>query len=262
MTDGQRKGDDPIGQAQAILFDKDGTLLDFTAMWGCWTDTALRHFEAALSERGLRLERGEIPSIWGTEQDGEGRTIDYDRRGPLAMGTMDELYAILAWQGYAAGLSWAEAKVIVRDCLRSADAELEQVRPAKLLPGVQDLLDNGRKAGIPMAVVTADETDSALKHLRWLGIDTYFAAVVGTDQAERGKPYPDLCLLACERLGVAPEHAIVIGDTEGDMAMARAAGVRLKIGIGEASALPSADRTVLSLSELRTERPNESRVTE
>lgn len=262
MTDSQWKGRGLIGQAQAILFDKDGTLLDFTAMWGCWTDTALRHFEAALSERGLRLDRAAMPSIWGTEHDEDGRTVDYDRRGPLAMGTMDELRAILAWQGYAAGLSWAEAKVTVRDCLRLADAELERLRPAKLLPGVQDLLKNARQAGIPMAVVTADETESALKHLRWLGIETYFAAVVGTDQAERGKPYPDLCLLACERLGVSPERAVMIGDTEGDMAMARAAGVRMKIGIGEAAALPSANRTVLSLSELQMEWPRESRVAE
>lgn len=262
MTDGQRKGDGLIGQTQAILFDKDGTLLDFTAMWGCWTDTALRYFEAALSERGIRFDHAAIPSIWGTEHDEDGRTVDYDRRGPLAMGTMDELHAILAWQGYTAGLSWAEAKVIVRDCVRSADAELEQTRPAKLLPGVLHLLESGRAAGIPMAVVTADETDSALKHLRWLGIDAYFAEVVGTDQAERGKPYPDLCLLACERLGVSPEHTVMIGDTEGDMAMAHAAGVRMKIGIGEAAALPSADRTVLSLSGLQMEWLSESRVAE
>ncbi len=262
MTESGRTGETQLGQVQAILFDKDGTLLDFTAMWGFWSDFAVERFEAALNEKGLTLDRAAIPSIWGTEHDGQGRTIDYDRRGPLAMGTLEEMRALLAWQAYRLGLSWGEAKVIVRQCTEQADAELARVRPAKLLPGVPDFLESCRRTGIPMAVVTADETDSALRHLSWLGIEDYFAEVIGTDQAERGKPYPDLCLLACERLGVSPEQVAMIGDTEGDMQMASAAGVRLKIGIGERSALPSADRTVLSFVELQGEWPGESRVAE
>ncbi|WP_246281337.1 HAD family hydrolase [Saccharibacillus qingshengii] len=239
-----------FGNAGAILFDKDGTLLDFTAMWGFWSDRALDEFRTLLAERGLKMEAQQLSQIWGTQHDEEGRTTDYDRRGPLAMGTVDEMHAILAWHGYRAGLSWAEAKILVRRSVELADAAMEAGRPAKLLPGVREFLERCRESGVPMGVVTADETASALRHLEWLGITDYFRVVIGTDQAQRGKPFPDLCLLACERLGVPPERVIVIGDTDGDMEMARAAGAALKIGIGEAAALKLADWTVPSFERL------------
>lgn len=239
-----------LWNAGAILFDKDGTLLDFTAMWGFWTDRALKLFRILLAERGLALEEAGLPQIWGTTHDEEGKTIDYDRRGPLAMGTVDEMHAVLAWHGYRAGLSWAEAKLLVRRCAEQADAAMEAERPGQLLPGVRKFLDCCRELNVPMGVVTADETDSARRHLEWLGIADYFDIVIGTDLARRGKPFPDLCLLACERLGVPPERVVVIGDTDGDMEMARAAGAALKIGIGEAGTLKLADVTVPSFERL------------
>ncbi|NGZ76998.1 HAD family hydrolase [Saccharibacillus alkalitolerans] len=249
---GDRKSerDFDVFGADAILFDKDGTLLDFTAMWGFWSDRVLSRFRTLLAERRLGIAPEKVPQIWGTEHETSGRTIGYDKRGPLAMGTMDEVRAILIWHGYRAGLSWAEAKIAVRDCLERADEEMELVRPARLLPGVREFLERCRDLGIPTAVVTADETDSALRHLRWLGIEGYFGAVIGTDLAERGKPFPDLCLLACERLGVRPRRTVVIGDTDGDMEMARAAGAGFKIGIGEPGALKLADLTVPSFESL------------
>lgn len=239
-----------LGDAGAILFDKDGTLLDFTAMWGFWTDRALDLFRTLLAERGLELAEADLPQIWGTTHDEKGKTTDYDRRGPLAMGTVDEMHAVLAWHSYRAGLSWAEAKLLVRRCAEQADAAMEAERPAQLLPGVRNFLDRCRELHVPMGVVTADETDSALRHLEWLGIAEYFEIVIGTDLAQRGKPFPDLCLLACERLGVRPERVVVIGDTDGDMEMARAAGAALKIGIGEAGTLKLADVTVPSFEVL------------
>lgn len=250
MDDGKFEQAKDILSADAILFDKDGTLLDFTAMWGFWTDRALGKFRALLAEHGLEINAEDIPWIWGTRHDQAGSTTDYDKRGPLAMGTMDEMYAVLTWQGYRAGLSWAEAKLLVRSCIEHADEEMEIARPARLLPGVREFLDRCREKGIPMGVVTADETDNALRHLQWLGITDYFEIVLGTDAVERGKPFPDLCLLACERLGAAPERVIVIGDTDGDMEMARAVGAAFKIGIGEAGTLKLADLIVPSFESL------------
>ncbi|GGO08171.1 HAD family hydrolase [Saccharibacillus kuerlensis] len=249
--DGCKLGEEPnILQADAILFDKDGTLLDFTYMWGFWTDRVIESFRERLAERGLTIADKDLPWIWGTEHDAAGFMNGYDKRGPLAMGTMDEMYAVLNWHGYRAGLSWAEAKMMVRDCLEHAEKEMEATRPARLLPGAGDFLDRCRSAGVRMGVVTADETESARRHLRWLEIEEYFDVVIGTDMAERGKPFPDLCLLACEHLGVMPHRVVVIGDTDGDMEMGRAAGVLLKVGIGEEGVLKLADFTVPSFESL------------
>ncbi|MDR6719289.1 HAD family hydrolase [Paenibacillus sp. 2003] len=235
---------------EGVLFDKDGTLLDFTGMWGFWTDCVLGGFKDQLATRGLGINTEEIPQIWGTFHDDQGRMNGYDVRGPLAMGTMDEVYAVLTWHGYRAGLSWAEAKIMVRECLAQAEEEMEKHRPARPLPGVREFLEQCRREGMVMGVVTADDTPSAVKHLQWMGLDSFFDVVIGTDLVERGKPFPDMLLLACERLGVSVQNTVVIGDTDGDMEMARAAGAGYRIGIGEPGRIRLADRTIQSFHEL------------
>ncbi|WP_052429704.1 HAD family hydrolase [Paenibacillus borealis] len=225
----------------AILFDKDGTLLEFVSLWGSWGECFLAQFTRQLQQHGLEFPVQHLASLLGTVHDASGRIVDYDRNGPLAMGTMNDLYAILSWQGYLLGLSWAESMELVDLCRQEADALMEQSKPVLPLPGLLNFLDECAAEGIPLAVVTADETAAAENHLRWIGIRGYFNAVIGTDQVERGKPFPDMALLACERLGVQPAKAAVIGDTNGDMRMAKAAGTAVAIGItGTAAAGPAA----------------------
>ncbi|RKP51422.1 HAD family hydrolase [Cohnella endophytica] len=239
-----------------ILFDKDGTLLDFIYTWGNWSEHLLARFSASLLERKLPPFRVDLDALWGAFRSGDGVVVDYDRNGPLAMGTVDEMLAILAWHGYRSGLSWAEAKTLAAEAKLKADEQLEATRAARLLPGVLDFLEDCRQAGIPLAVVTADETEAAVKHLTWLGIQERFDAIVGTDQVERGKPYPDMALLACERLGLRGGRFAVIGDTKGDMRMAKEAGAAAAILIAEPSALDDssnlngADAAVATLHEL------------
>jgi phosphoglycolate phosphatase len=219
----------------AILFDKDGTLLQFVSLWGSWGECFLVQFARQLEQRSLKFPAQHLASLLGTVHDAGGKITDYDRNGPLAMGTMSDLYAILSWQGYLLGLSWAESMELVDACRQEADAMLERSRPVLPLPGLLQFLDDCAAQDIPLAVVTADETDAAENHLRWLGIRGYFSAVIGTDQVEQGKPFADMALLACERLGIQPGEAAVIGDTNGDMRMAKAAGAAVAIGIAGAA---------------------------
>ncbi|WP_052415736.1 HAD family hydrolase [Paenibacillus graminis] len=228
----------------AILFDKDGTLLQFISLWGSWSECFLEQFTCQLAGRGLEFPVQHRASLLGTVHDAGGRITGYDRNGPLAMGTMSDLYAILSWQGYLLGLSWAESMELVELCRQEADALLERSRPVLPLPGLLRFLDQCAASGVALAVVTADETAAAENHLRWLGIRGYFSAVIGTDQVERGKPFPDMALLACEQLGVQPAEAAVIGDTNGDMRMAKAAGAAVAVGIAGTASVAAADRGI------------------
>ncbi|WP_449600386.1 HAD family hydrolase [Paenibacillus sp. Marseille-Q9583] len=244
----------------AILFDKDGTLLQFVSLWGSWGECFLERFTKDMKQRGLQIPEEQLPALMGTIHNAQGSITDYDRNGPLAMGTMSDLYAILSWQGYLQGLSWAESMELVHQCRLEADVMLEEKRPVHSLPGIHRFLDECASAGIPLAVVTADETDAAEKHLQWLGIRHYFSEVIGTDLVDQGKPFPDMVQLACERLAVEPAHTAVIGDTNGDMRMAKAAGVQVAIGITEnedisasSHLLPDADLIVQSYTELSIE---------
>ncbi|AZN39254.1 HAD family hydrolase [Paenibacillus albus] len=240
---------------KAILFDKDGTLIDFIYTWGKWSEHMLAEFENQLKARELPPISADIASLWGTSHEGDA-IVDYDRNGPLAMGTIEDLTAILAWQGYLAGMSWAEAKLAVQQCRQHADQQLEASRASKALPGVIEFLTKCRELGLKLAVVTADETAPAVKHLKWLGLDSYFDAIIGTDRVERGKPFPDMAELACRELDIQPSEAAVIGDTNGDMRMAGFAGAAVAIGIAPeggaaaASKLPDANAIIVSYEEL------------
>jgi phosphoglycolate phosphatase len=216
---------------QAILFDKDGTLLDFIYTWGNWSEHLLARFSQQLEARKLLPLNKDISSLWGTRHAPDGAIVDYDRNGPLAMGTVDELLTVLAWQGYQRGMSWAEAKVIVQECRHYADDKLDESRAARALPNVIPFLEECRRCGVTLAVVTADETAAAVKHLEWLGIRHYFSVCIGTDQVERGKPFPDMVELACRQLALECSQVAVIGDTNGDMRMAKSAGVGVAIRI-------------------------------
>lgn len=248
-------------EIQAILLDKDGTLLDFVYTWGRWGEYLLAFFSRELENSRLAPLDPNLLAQWGVRYDEHGAICDYDRNGPLSMGTVDELLTLLAWEGCRRGLSWAEAKLLAAAGKRQADERLEQERAVRLLAGVVPFLESCREAGVKLGLVTADDTSAAERHLEWAGIRHYFSVCMGADQVEKGKPYPDMVNKACERLGVPASASAVIGDTNGDMLMARFAGaaaIGLNLsGSGGAAGnerFPDADLAVASYNELGLQR--------
>lgn len=96
---------------------------------------------------------------------------------------------------------------------------------ASVYPGVIEGLE--RMRGLKLACVTNKAARFTGPLLERKGLAKYFEAVICGDMVERGKPDPACYLLACERLGVAPGEALVIGDSENDVLAARAAGIRV-----------------------------------
>jgi beta-phosphoglucomutase-like phosphatase (HAD superfamily) len=65
-------------------------------------------------------------------------------------------------------------------------------------------------------------------------LEKEFAHVYSGDMVERGKPYPDIFLLAAERMGIAPTDCIVIEDSAGGVQAGLAAGMTV-VGLSAAS---------------------------
>src|SRR5207249_1315152 len=92
--------------------------------------------------------------------------------------------------------------------------------------GVAEAVSAMHAAGVQLAAVTSKSRRLALRDLEFVGLLSHFSAIVAEEDAARHKPHPDPLLVALERLGSAPEGALMVGDSPYDIAAARAAGVR------------------------------------
>ncbi|PZD96013.1 HAD family hydrolase [Paenibacillus sambharensis] len=225
---------------RGIIFDKDGTILDFQHMWGRWTQILLEKLTGFGGEPDWHAALGIRAA---------GDTVVHDPDGPLAMASNEQTIAILAWHLYREGLPWNRAVSLVSQAVMETNRELEELRPVQPMPGLLSFLERCREAGIKMAVATSDDTAMAEQHLEWLGIRRYFQAVVGADRVKRGKPHPDMAVLACLELGLQPEEAVMIGDTKADIQMAAEAGMKAGIMIGGADS-SGASAHILSYDSL------------
>jgi len=94
-----------------------------------------------------------------------------------------------------------------------------------LKPGTIELLDALRDAGCPFAIVTSTSRQAAERHLTFGGIRARFDTLVTCDDVARGKPNPDIYLLAAAKLGVRPQACVVIEDSNPGIAAAHSAGM-------------------------------------
>ncbi|ENO84629.1 phosphoglycolate phosphatase [Thauera linaloolentis] len=96
---------------------------------------------------------------------------------------------------------------------------------AAIYPGVEDTLQGLRARGIRLAVVTNKAEAFTLPLLERMGIAGHFDTVVSGDTLPVKKPDPATLRLACERLGVVPAEALMIGDSANDALAAQGAGM-------------------------------------
>lgn len=94
-----------------------------------------------------------------------------------------------------------------------------------IYPNLLPLLNAAQAANIKMAVVTNKRESLSAKLLFRLGLHHYFDVLVGGDTLPKRKPDPDTIELALQRLGLAPQEAIMVGDSEADTGGAIAANI-------------------------------------
>lgn len=219
-------------RVKGFLFDKDGTLLNFVSLWGKWGEMLMFHVNKKIGEKVPAHQLlGSLPNILGLTCDEHGKVVDYDTEGLLSTGTIETIQEAIVQYSKSAGTNSSEAAMIAEESLSEAYKGIELLRPVQARAYIVDVLEYLREKGIRLAVVTADETEDAIKHLEWLGILDYFETIVGNDQVQRGKPNPDMVHLACERLGLSPFEVAVVGDTDSDMRMGKAAGAAFTVAI-------------------------------
>ena len=115
--------------------------------------------------------------------------------------------------------------------LTEREAMLEVLFPAaKALPGARELTTALHARGVPQAVATSSARRlfdlKTQQHREWFAL--FAAIVLGDDpRLKRGKPAPDIFLLAAQDLGVEPARCVVVEDAPVGVEAARAAGMQV-----------------------------------
>ena len=224
---------------RGILLDKDGTILDY---WRTWVPV---NREAALyAARGDALLAAELLRLGGHNPETDRITPG----APLAAGDfMDIAHAFAAHPDVAPAekLVAGIARIFVQGgAQRSA-----------LIEGAEASLLELQRRGFRLGIATNDShagTEASLApHDNLPGFDF----LAGANSGYGAKPGPGMVLAFCEATGLAPPAVAVVGDAVHDLAMGRAAGVGLTVGVlsgtsGRADLAALADVIVESIAEL------------
>jgi len=108
----------------------------------------------------------------------------------------------------------------------------EDSTPSAFFPGVRTHLEKLRGQGFSLAVATGKSRKGLDRVLEAVGMQSFFHSTRCADETA-SKPHPAMLFSLLDEFGVAPESALMVGDTSYDMEMARAAQVpRLAVSYG------------------------------
>ena len=100
---------------------------------------------------------------------------------------------------------------IQKDCKERVLRHLAKNVPVKT--GAVEILGRCRLLGIKTAVASSSPLRQIENNLENAGMENCFDAIVSGDEVERGKPAPDIFLLAAKRIGIPPGECTVFEDS-------------------------------------------------
>jgi phosphoglycolate phosphatase len=104
--------------------------------------------------------------------------------------------------------------------------EARIAKASVIYPGIGEVLELLESQDIVWGVVTNKPYYLADKLMRQLNLLERCSILIGGDTAEKPKPSPLPCLLASEKVAIAPDRSLMVGDDARDIVSGKAAGMR------------------------------------
>jgi beta-phosphoglucomutase len=209
-----------MSTARAVLWDMDGTLIDSEEFhWISWRDT--------MADQGVPITREQFLSSFGQRNDS----------------------IIPRWLGAA---STPERVERISRAKEELCRDLIRKHGMSPLPGVSDWVRRLHEEGWLQAIASAAPRPNIEVVLESLKAAHCFQAIVSAEDVHKGKPDPEVYLMAASRLGTSPKRSIVVEDAVAGVEAARSAGMR-SIGVSRNGKHLAADLVVQSLDLLNSD---------
>ena len=179
---------------KAVIFDMDGVLVDSQPY----------HFKAdidTMAEYGVIKDQKFYEAFAGTLTDNRMRTL----RDMFGLDVPAEKLI-------------EKREKMILDIMANED-----IKPVS---GIPELLRSIKALGLKTAVASSSGIELIKLVLDRLGIAVYFDSITSGNDVKRGKPSPDIFLLAAERIGVNPRECFVVEDSENGVKAAKSAGMK------------------------------------
>ena len=178
---------------KAVLFDYDGTLIDTNQLIvDSWNHMYKKHFGGTLTGDDVK---------WTF--------------GMLLSDAVDEQMKRMGHSGY----DLAEIVESYREFQRG-----ENATPAPPFEGMPELIAQLKERGVLLGIVTSRAQETLMKGLEKYGLKDSFGFIVCAETTQIHKPRPEPALICCKGLGVAPQDALMVGDSVFDLQCGNAAG--------------------------------------
>jgi phosphoglycolate phosphatase len=204
-----------LSSIRGILFDKDGTLIDFNRTWFGLIMTLARQASSG-DETAARVltERGGYD--WQQQRFVGGSVV--------AAGTIADLVDLwhpeLPEPGRRSRIASYDGFFVEEGARRAAGFE-----------GLRETLQTLNARGFQLGIATNDSEAGARATAAALGLTALFHSIIGYDSVVQPKPWPDQLHLFAARTGLAASAVAMVGDNTHDLEMAHAAGAGLAIGV-------------------------------
>ncbi|MCY0095585.1 HAD family hydrolase [Hoeflea ulvae] len=199
---------------KAILFDKDGTLIDFDKTW------------AATNRKGALIAADGDPQLADILLDACGMDPQTGKT------RADSMFAAANAREIAAHMVTHGSPLAHGDLLGRLDQIFidgaEQPWP---ICDLDSLLESLTGAGLALGIASSDGEASIRRTVEVLGLSRHISFIAGYDSGHGPKPEPGMINAFAAHLGVSPAEIAMVGDNGHDLEMARAAGAGAAIGV-------------------------------
>jgi putative hydrolase of the HAD superfamily len=205
---------------RAVAFDVNGTLVRILTQDGM--DQIFRSVAHFLTYQGIDLHRHQVRDLYFQAMRTQQQASPEEH---------PEFDAVAIWRGIVQDHQTAFTRALAPEKLAQLPLFLAEMYRGisrcrlRLYPHVREVLDRLRER-YPLAVVTDAQSAYARGELHKVGLLDYFDPIVVSGDHGFRKPDRRLFQLALDRMGVAPEHALYVGnDMHRDIFGAREAGM-------------------------------------
>jgi len=212
--------------ADLVVFDKDGTLIDFHTLWGPRVERAI---DATCSSLGWGQS---LTNKLNTALGYDPQTAQVVSQGPLATAPISELEIVVATILFQHQMSWEHAKYLACEHFGPVMSALPQPTEINPLGDVRTAIARLKTSGFQVAIATSDDRAPTETTLRELNLIQFVDLVLCADDPDTpSKPDSSVLHYISQQLVISIDRTVMVGDTVSDLKMGRQAGVALTVGI-------------------------------